>query len=71
MTKLTDKEVVDLMNYPCAIALARREFCSAVGKIDQAMAQRNPPTPIELRRMEFDAVRRIALAFGIAVEIEI
>jgi hypothetical protein len=47
---------------------ARKLFRSECGRIEQAYAQQRPPTPIAVRRMEFEAVRKIVVVFGIAVE---
>lgn len=44
---------------------ARRIFVSEYARIEQAVAQRTPPCPIEVKRMEFNAVRKIAAELGV------
>lgn len=65
--KMTDAEVMAALTSDDPLARARRVFSSESARIEQACAQRRLPSPIELRRMEFDAVRRIAEALGVTV----
>jgi len=45
---------------------ARKEFKAARRRITEVLsAEGDPPSPIEMRRMEFDAVVRIAEALGV------
>jgi hypothetical protein len=57
--KMTDREVLDELQKETPLNLARREFSSWRAKIEQAGQQRKPLDPIELRRMEFEAVKSI------------
>jgi hypothetical protein len=57
---LTDAEVMDLLRGETPWNKARREFQNWAGKIDQSCSQ--GASPIEIRRMEFEAVKAIALA---------
>jgi hypothetical protein len=61
--RLTDQEVIELLTGDSAINHARRQFSSYSGKIDQAGRQRKPLSPIEMRRMEFEAVEKIIEAY--------
>ena len=63
---MADAEVMALLAGETPLNRARREFSSATGRMEQAMAQRTPPGPVEMRAMEFDAVRRIAAELGVA-----
>jgi hypothetical protein len=62
---MTDQEVLDALNTDTPLNRARRQFSSWSGKIEQAGQQRRPISPIEFRRMEFEAVRAIAKALDI------
>ena len=62
---MTDKEVMDALRSDTPLNRARAVFSSECGRIEQADAQRRPPSPIEIRRMEFEAVKRIAEALGV------
>ena len=64
MKRLTDQQVIDLMQGSSRLNKARREFSSACGRIDQASRQRRPLSPIDMRRMEFEAVEKIVNAYG-------
>ena len=61
----TDAEVVGNMQLPTRLNKARQEFSNWSGKIDQAGRQRQPLSPIELRRMEFEVVLDIIVAYTI------
>lgn len=65
---MTDEEVVRLMKSDLPINLARRELSYARARIENAEGQRKPPSIFEVRRMEFDAVKRIAAALGVTLE---
>ena len=62
----TDQEVMELLRGNSPLNRARQEFSSACGRIDQAGHQRTPLSPIEMRRMEFEAVERIHAALASA-----
>ena len=44
---------------------ARKLFSSHSARIEQSQQQRRPSSPIEVRRMEFEAVVAIAKALGV------
>ena len=64
---MTDKEVMAALRSDTPLNRARAVFSSCCGEIEQACAQRRAPGPIELRAMEFEAVRKIAAALGVEV----
>lgn len=61
---MTDEEVMYHIKHDTRLNKIRAVFSGECGRIDQAFAQRRQPTPVEHRRMEFEAVRRIAAALG-------
>ena len=63
--KMTDDEVIAELRNDSRLNRARLVFSSQCGRIDQAGRQRKPLTPIELRRMEFEAIQNIAVALGV------
>lgn len=67
MPRLTDAQVMELLKGTAPINNARREFSNACGLIDQAGYQPGGLPPIEMRRMEFEAVMRIAASLGVSV----
>ena len=68
MSKRTDAEVLELLRGNSALNKARQIFSGAYGQIEQAHQQRSPPGPIEVRRMEFEAVEKIAAALSLRTE---
>lgn len=64
---MTTAEVMKALGTDTPLNRARREFSSACGRIEQAGQQRSALSPVELRRMEFEAVRRIAAALGVVL----
>lgn len=62
---LTEEDVVRLLQDEGPLNRARRVFSSWRAKIEQASAQRRPLSPIDMRRMEFEAVRKIAYELGV------
>jgi hypothetical protein len=60
---VTDDEVMAELRSDSKLNRARREFSSASARIEQAGLQRSPASPIDVRRMEFEAVRKIVAAF--------
>jgi hypothetical protein len=64
---LTDDEVMRELRSESSLNKARRLFSNWSGRIEQVQAQRRPISPIEMRRMEFQAVREIAEALGAVV----
>jgi hypothetical protein len=59
----TDEEVMELLKGNSSLNRARQQFSSGCGRIDQAGHQRQPLCPIEMRRMEFEAVEKILAAY--------
>lgn len=56
---MTDAECVALLRGNSKLNQARQVFSSYSARIEQAQAQRNPIGPIEMRKLEFEAVERI------------
>jgi hypothetical protein len=56
---MTDEEVVAELRSGSARNKARRCFSSWRVQLGQMSGQRNPPSPVETRRIEFQAVREI------------
>jgi len=65
---MTDQDVIDAMHSDTQLNRARQIFSGACAAIEQAAAQRRPAGPIEIRRMEFEAVRKIAEALGVQLQ---
>jgi hypothetical protein len=61
---MTDDEVMNELRSTSLLNLARKVFYSECARIEQADDQSRPPGPIERRRMEFEAVRKIAAVLG-------
>lgn len=64
---MTDAEVIAEIRTTSPLNRARRAFSDWSAKIEQAGQQRKPLTPIEMRRMEFEAVKAIARELEIKV----
>jgi len=62
--KMTDDEVLANMRGQTPLDKARRSLSGACARIEQAGSQRAPLAPIDLRRMEFEAVAEIAAALA-------
>jgi hypothetical protein len=62
--KWSDKRVLDELAANSTLNHVRKAFSSACARIEQSGAQRKPLTPIELRRMEFEAAVKILDAYG-------
>jgi hypothetical protein len=62
-SKITNEQVVAALREETPLNKARRQFSNWSAKIEQAGMQRKPPTPIEMRRMEFEAAKAIVEAF--------
>ena len=65
MTKMTTEEVMSELRSDSPLNRARQKFSSAAARIEQEGAQRRPASPIEVRAMEFQAVREIVEALGL------
>jgi hypothetical protein len=63
MKRRTDAEVMAELRSDSTLNKARQVFSSWAGKIEQAGCQRRPIGPIEMRRMEFEAVEAIIATF--------
>jgi hypothetical protein len=61
----TDAETMEALRADTPLNRARRLLSSEAARIEQASAQRKPPSPIEMRRMEFEGVARIVAALGL------
>lgn len=65
--RMSDAEVMAALRSDSVLNRARAAFSGAAGAIEQAGAQRRPAGPIEMRRMEFEAVERIAAILGVDI----
>lgn len=63
----TDREVMELMMGNSPFNEARQQFSFACAAMEQAESQRQSLTVIERRRLEFEAVEKIAAALGITI----
>lgn len=61
--QLTDMEVVELLKGSSTINKARAVFSSYSAMIENDQHQRKPMGPIEIRRLEFEAVQKIKEIF--------
>jgi hypothetical protein len=61
--QLTDKEVVELLKGNSTLNKARQIFSSYSAMIENDQHQRKPMGPIEMRRLEFEAVQKIKEIF--------
>jgi hypothetical protein len=64
---MTDKEVMEALRSDTLLNKARAVLSGECGRIEQAGMQRRSAGPIEMRRMEFEAVRKIAAVLGVEV----
>ena len=63
--RMTDQEVMAALRSDTPLNRARAIFSGEVGAAEQEEMQRRPCGPIEMRRREFEAVRKIASALGV------
>jgi hypothetical protein len=61
---MSDDEVMKELQSESPLNRARKVFSSESARIEQAGQQRTGLSPIEMRRMEFDAVRKILGAYA-------
>jgi hypothetical protein len=61
---MTDEELMTELRSDSALNKARQLFSSWRARIETAGAQRRPLSPVEMRKMEFAAVRAIAAALA-------
>jgi hypothetical protein len=66
---MTDAEVMEALRSDTPLNRARKVFSGACGRIEQEGMQMRPAGSIEIRRMEFDAVRKIAASLGVETPI--
>jgi hypothetical protein len=64
MTRRTDAEVMELLRGDGPLNKARQVFSGWRAMIEQAGQQRTPLGAIEMRRLEFEAVEKIAAALA-------
>lgn len=57
--KLTDREILDAMQADTPVNRVRKVFSGESARLEQAGMQRRPPSPIEYRRMEFEAAEKL------------
>lgn len=60
---MTDNELLVALQSDTPANRARRQFSNWSAKIEQAGQQRKPLSPIEMRKMEFEAVEKIVAAY--------
>ena len=61
--QLNDNEVLELLRGNSALNRARQVFSSYSAMIEQSLEQSKPIGPIEIRRLEFEAVEKIRKIF--------
>jgi hypothetical protein len=61
---MTNEEIMAALRSDTPLNRARAAFSNSYAEIEAASLGRRPPGPVELRGMEFDAVKRIAEALG-------
>ena len=64
---MTDSEVLKALRSDTPLNRARAIFSAQCARIEQEGMQRRPAGPIEIRRMEFEAVQKIAAALGVTI----
>lgn len=65
--QMSNEEVMTYLRGDSLLNRVRAAFSSEWATMEQASMQRRPPTPIEVRRMEFEAVQRIAAVLGVTL----
>ena len=63
----SNASVLAAMQADTPLSRARAAFSAECARIEQACTQRRVPDIYDLRRMEFEAVRRIARALGVEI----
>ena len=64
ISALTDEQILEEIRSDSPLNLARKQYSSEIGRLDQMSTQRKPLSPIELRREEFMSVVRIINAYN-------
>lgn len=67
VSKLPNEKIIELLKSDKPINKARTEFSSSAAAIEQASMQRKSLNPIEMRRMQFNAVEKITQALGVNI----
>lgn len=67
MRKMSDADVLAAIKSNSPLGKARMVFSDAFTRIQHAKLLKETP-PIEMRRMEFDAIRQIAAALGVMID---
>ncbi len=57
--RLSDAEVLAHLRDNTPVNQVRLALSSAIGEAENSVAQRFPPTSVEIRRMEFESLERI------------
>lgn len=65
---MTDAEIMAALRSDTPLSRACRILHSAYAEIEQGMEQRRPLSALDVRNIEFDAVKPIAACFGATVE---
>lgn len=68
IANMTGQEVIAACHADTPLGRVRRIFSENYAEIDQASRQRDPPGPLEYRRMELQAANRILELFGLALK---
>lgn len=64
---MTDQECIELLRGDSQLNRARQLFSSWSARIEQAQQHRSPLSPIEMRKMEFEAVEAIVIALSLSI----
>ena len=67
IAEMSGREVLDAIAADTPSVASVATVLRGYAEIDQAGRQRNPPSPIEVRRMELQAANRILELFGVAL----
>jgi hypothetical protein len=65
---MTYQEIMAALRSDTPLNRARAVFSSECARLEQEGQQRHSIGPIEMRGMEFEAVKRIAAALGVTIE---
>lgn len=71
MMRMTDEEMMSELQSDSVLNKARKIFNGQSAKIEQVMQQSRPISPIEMRRMEFEAVQKIQTILNESVNSEL
>jgi hypothetical protein len=64
--QLNDNEVMELLRGNSTLNKARQVFSSYSAMIEQSLEQSKPIGPVQIRRLEFEAVQKIKEIFDAA-----